>query len=72
MIGSPNVVRFWVRVGLFLFVFFSWVSTGQAELKDRVFETTLSNGLRVILLENHKASLVTFHVWYRVGSRNEE
>jgi zinc protease len=26
----------------------------------------------VILLENHKAPLVTFQVWYRVGSRNEE
>jgi zinc protease len=25
----------------------------------------------VILLENHKAPLVTFQVWYRVGSRNE-
>jgi zinc protease len=28
--------------------------------------------LKVILLENHKAPLVTFHIWYRVGSRNEE
>ncbi|HMK49251.1 MAG TPA: pitrilysin family protein [Thermodesulfovibrionales bacterium] len=26
----------------------------------------------MILLENHKAPLVTFQVWYRVGSRNEE
>ncbi len=72
MVESPNLVRFWVRVGLLLFAFFSWVSTGQTELKDRVFETTLPNGLRVILLENHKAPLITFHVWYRVGSRNEE
>jgi zinc protease len=31
----------------------------------------LPNGLKVILLENHKAPLVTFQVWYRVGSRNE-
>ncbi|MGE5254518.1 MAG: M16 family metallopeptidase, partial [Planctomycetaceae bacterium] len=47
-------------------------STSRAGLGDRVFETTLSNGLKVILLENHKAPLVSFHVWYRVGSRNEE
>jgi zinc protease len=32
----------------------------------------LPNGLKVILLENHKAPLITFQVWYRVGSRNEE
>ena len=25
----------------------------------------------MILLENHKAPVVTFQVWYRVGSRNE-
>ena len=72
MIGSPHGVRFWVRAGLLLLIFFSWTSTGRAELKDRAFETALSNGLRVILLENHKAPLITFHVWYRVGSRNEE
>jgi zinc protease len=27
--------------------------------------------MKVILLENHKAPLVTFQIWYRVGSRNE-
>ena len=43
----------------------------SAALSDRVSETTLSNGLKVILLENHKAPLVTFQVWYKVGSRNE-
>lgn len=32
---------------------------------------TLSNGLRVILVEEHKAPVVTFQVWYRVGSRHE-
>jgi len=37
-----------------------------------VFETTLDNGLKVLLLEEHKAPVVTFHIWYRVGSRNEQ
>jgi len=37
-----------------------------------VFGTTLDNGLKVLLLEEHKAPVVTFHVWYRVGSRNEQ
>jgi len=58
---------------LFLFLLFLVLSPALAEagLKEQVFETTLSNGLKVILLENHKASLITFQVWYRVGSRNE-
>ncbi len=42
-----------------------------AALSDTVSEATLSNGLKVILAENHKVPLVTFQVWYRVGSRNE-
>lgn len=46
-------------------------STSGASVNDQAFETVLSNGLKVILLENHKAPLVTFQVWYRVGSRNE-
>ena len=57
---------------LFLFLCFLLVSQSDAELKDKVFETVLPNGLKVILLENHKAPVVTFQVWYRVGSRNEE
>ena len=36
-----------------------------------VIERTLENGLKVLLVEEHKAPVATFHVWYRVGSRNE-
>jgi zinc protease len=56
---------------LFLFSFFIFTSISEAGLRDSAFETVLPNGLKVILLENHKAPLVTFQVWYRVGSRNE-
>lgn len=31
----------------------------------------LKNGLKVVLMEEHKAPVVTFQIWYRVGSRNE-
>ncbi len=41
-------------------------------MSESVWESTLANGLKVILLENRKAPLVTFQVWYRVGSRNEQ
>lgn len=56
---------------VFLFCFLLPIRS-EAGIGERVFETTLPNGLKVILLENHRAPLVTFQVWYRVGSRNEE
>ena len=37
----------------------------------QVQEFILDNGLKVLLLEDHKSPAVTFQVWYRVGSRNE-
>jgi zinc protease len=39
----------------------------QADVK----EFTLDNGLKVIISEDHKVPLVTFEVWYRIGSRYE-
>ncbi len=45
--------------------------SAPAGLMDQVNEAVLPNGLKVIMLENHKAPLVSFQVWYRVGSRNE-
>jgi zinc protease len=37
-----------------------------------VREVVLDNGLKILLLEDHKSPAVTFQVWYRVGSRNEK
>lgn len=39
---------------------------------ERVRETVLPNGLKLLLLEDHKAPVAVFQVWYRVGSRNEQ
>jgi zinc protease len=36
-----------------------------------VTEITLDNGLRVLVLEDHRNPIVTVQTWYRVGSRNE-
>jgi zinc protease len=41
-----------------------------SEVKN-VAEYKLANGLKVLLLENHTAPVVTFLVLYKVGSRNE-
>jgi zinc protease len=37
----------------------------------KVTEKVLPNGLKVLLKEEHKAPVVTFQIWYKVGSRNE-
>lgn len=43
-------------------------ATDRLEVKD----FTLENGLRVLLLEDHRTPTVTLQVWYKVGSRNEQ
>jgi zinc protease len=35
-------------------------------------EFTLSNGLRVLVHEDHKAPIVAINTWYHVGSKNEK
>ncbi len=50
------------------------VSTGVAAAADapeQGFETTLTNGLRVIVKEDHRAPTVVHMVWYRVGAIDE-
>jgi zinc protease len=42
-----------------------------ARAADGVVEATLDNGLKVLLLEDHRSPIVSFQVWYGVGSRNE-
>src|SRR5262249_40548662 len=54
-----------------------WFSTlapslAGAGIADAVKTRTLSNGIRVLVLENHKAPVATFNVFYHVGSRNEQ
>jgi len=53
---------------LLLLLILSLPAAGQAA---KIEEVLLPNGLKVILLEEHKAPVVTFQVWYKVGSRNE-
>ena len=72
MSNATQIAKLETIVFLFLLGFlFFFPPASNAGLKEQVFETALSNGLRVILLENHKAPLITFLVCYRVGSRNE-
>src|SRR5574342_119294 len=47
------------------------VGAGAAQAADQVVAVTLDNGLRVLLLEDHRSPIVSFQMWYRVGSRDE-
>ncbi|MGH7276020.1 MAG: M16 family metallopeptidase [Candidatus Rokuibacteriota bacterium] len=49
-----------------------WLPVVRCHAADGVLATTLDNGLRVLLLEDHRSPIVSFQVWYRVGSRNEQ
>jgi zinc protease len=48
------------------------IASARAGISDAVKYAKLSNGLQVIVLENHKAPVATLNVFYQVGSRNEE
>src|SRR5262245_14962586 len=43
----------------------------EVSARTEVAEATLDNGLRVLVLEDHRSPIVSVQVWYRVGSRNE-
>ncbi|MBC8336333.1 MAG: insulinase family protein [Anaerolineales bacterium] len=40
-------------------------------MTEKITKKTLSNGLTVLLKEIHTAPLISFWLWYRVGSRDE-
>ncbi len=50
----------------------AWAEPAAASTyAERAAERVLGNGLKLILLEDHKAPVVVFQLYYRVGSRNE-
>jgi zinc protease len=58
------------------FTFAALIATGvpsraRAGITDAVKTETLPNGLKVLVLENHKAPVATFNLFTKVGSRNE-
>jgi zinc protease len=48
-----------------------FVATSAFAQSMNVTEKVLPNGLKVLLKEDRKAPVVTFQIWYKVGSRNE-
>ncbi|MEK2687962.1 M16 family metallopeptidase [Bdellovibrio sp. GT3] len=48
-----------------------WANTGALKLSLPVTKFQLKNGLTVLLVEDHTVPMVSYHTWYRVGSRDE-
>ena len=64
-------IIFFGLIVAFVLLFPGFGGRAQALADKEVLETTLSNGLTVLLLENRKAPVVTSQIWYNVGSRDE-
>jgi len=65
-----------MSVGLLAALAFLWI--GNAAAKEmpssdllNVQERTLDNGLQVLMIEDHSAPIISYQVYYHVGSRNE-
>jgi len=62
-----------MRFRIIAVVFAMLFAAAPAVAQDlKVTEKILPNGLKVLLKEEHKAPVITFQIWYKVGSRNEQ
>ncbi len=76
---NPRVKRFFAgrrAAGAFQALIFLWlllmaVPISAQTLADRVVAHTLSNGLKVLMVERHEVPTISFQVTYKVGSTNE-
>ncbi len=61
-----------VSAAVIWFLILAWAASAGAGITANVKTETLPNGLKVLVLENHKAPVATLSVFYKVGSRNEQ
>jgi len=55
----------------FLFYIVLLLGSSQSFAQAEVFERTLSNGLKVIVKEDHRAPVIVQQIWYKTGSIDE-
>lgn len=58
------------KIGLVLLILFALMAQADADI-FKAHEFRLDNGLRVIVLENHKAPIIKHMLWYNVGSADD-
>ncbi len=66
---APLMALAWL---LLLGMFFGAAAAPGPDIFDRVVEHRLPNGLKVLVLQESRAPIISVQIWYRVGSRNEE
>lgn len=49
----------------------NWKQDDRLKVDLPVTRFTLKNGLTVLLLEDHTVPMISYHTWYKVGSRDE-
>ena len=67
MTFRPFIIYFLIISHLLVFMHTSTAEHIKLDLKEH----RLKNGLRLILSEDHSSPIISFQVWYNVGSRNE-
>lgn len=70
LFSSLSLPSLKLLLGLGLCSLTAW-STAATDTTKKTVETTLNNGLKVIVLEDHRAPMVMSHIWYKVGSTDE-
>jgi len=69
--GAAAAICVLQALGLWFGLAFAAPPATATAYADRVVERTLDNGLKLILLEDHKSPVAVVQVYYRVGSRND-
>ena len=49
----------------------AFIARDKAGLEENILQTTLDNGLKVVIAEDHSSPVVALNVWVRVGSADE-
>ena len=62
-----QILKFWLALAVLWPVLFMSLPQASAE----IFEKTLSNGLKVIVKEDHRSPVVVQQIWYHAGSMDE-
>ena len=70
-LGSVRLWRAPVCMGVLWLCLGLTTPAAAGTIWDRVTETILPNGLKVLLIEEPKAPVVTVQIWYKAGARNE-
>ena len=60
-----------LRLLLSFCVGLTFVTASHAAIEDQVSEFMLDNGMQVVVIEDHRATVVVHMVWYRAGAADE-